>query len=70
MAGRGVDILLGGNPEGLARRDLRAETLEEATPEGAQRLAELTAKHQAATDAEREEVLEPRRSVRARHRAP
>ena len=24
MAGRGVDILLGGNPEGLARRDLRA----------------------------------------------
>ena len=58
MAGRGVDILLGGNPEGLARRDLRAETLEEATPEGAQRLAELTAKHRAATDAEREEVLE------------
>ncbi|MXV99480.1 MAG: preprotein translocase subunit SecA [Acidimicrobiaceae bacterium] len=58
MAGRGVDILLGGNPEGLARRDLRAETLEEATPEGAQRLAELTAKHGAATDAEREEVLE------------
>ena len=58
MAGRGVDILLGGNPEGLARRDLRAETLEEATPEGAERLAELTAKHRAATDAEREEVLE------------
>jgi len=25
MAGRGVDILLGGNPEGLARRALRAE---------------------------------------------
>ena len=58
MAGRGVDILLGGNPEGLARRDLRAEGLDEASTEGAQRLAELTAKHQAATDAEREEVLE------------
>ena len=58
MAGRGVDILLGGNPEGLAGRDLRAEGLDEATPEGAQRLAELTAKHRAATDAEREEVLE------------
>ena len=58
MAGRGVDILLGGNPEGLARRDLRAEGLDEATPEGAQRQAELTAKHRAATDAEREEVLE------------
>ena len=58
MAGRGVDILLGGNPEGLARRDLRAEGLDEASPEGAQRLGELTAKHQAATDAERGEVLE------------
>ncbi len=58
MAGRGVDILLGGNPEGLARRDLRSEGLDPATPEGAQRLAELTDKHAAATDAEREEVLE------------
>ena len=58
MAGRGVDILLGGNPEGLARRDLRAEGLDEDSPEGAQRLSELTAKHRAATDAEREEVLE------------
>ena len=58
MAGRGVDILLGGNPEGLARRDLRAEGLDEATSEGAQRLAELTAKHRAATDAERETVLD------------
>ena len=58
MAGRGVDILLGGNPEGLALRDLRAEGLEEEAPEGAQRLAELTAKHRAATDAERAEVLE------------
>ena len=58
MAGRGVDILLGGNPEGLARRDLRAEGLDDASPEGAQRLGELTAKHQAATDAERGEVLE------------
>ena len=28
MAGRGVDILLGGNPEGLAKRDLRAEGLD------------------------------------------
>ena len=58
MAGRGVDILLGGNPEGLARRDLRAEGLDEAAPEGARRLAELADKHRAATDAERDEVLE------------
>ena len=28
MAGRGVDILLGGNPEGLAKRDVRAEGLD------------------------------------------
>ncbi len=35
MAGRGVDILLGGNPEGLAREKLRKEGIEltEATPE-------------------------------------
>ena len=58
MAGRGVDILLGGNHEGLARRDLSAEGLDAATAEGARRLAELTARHQAATDAERDEVLE------------
>ncbi len=58
MAGRGVDILLGGNPEGLARRDLKSEGLDAETPDGARRLTELTAKHSAATDAEREEVLE------------
>jgi preprotein translocase subunit SecA len=35
MAGRGVDILLGGNPDGLARERLRRENIEitEATPE-------------------------------------
>ena len=33
MAGRGVDILLGGNPEGLARRDVRAEGLDARRPE-------------------------------------
>ncbi len=31
MAGRGVDIVLGGNPEGLATRDLRAQGLEPGT---------------------------------------
>jgi preprotein translocase subunit SecA len=42
MAGRGVDILLGGNPEGLARNDLLAEGL---TPEDApERYAEVLAK--------------------------
>ncbi|MCC7450485.1 MAG: preprotein translocase subunit SecA [Anaerolineae bacterium] len=35
MAGRGVDILLGGNPEGIAREKLRAQGIEitEATPD-------------------------------------
>ncbi len=35
MAGRGVDILLGGNPEGVAREKLRKQGIEitEATPE-------------------------------------
>ena len=41
MAGRGVDILLGGNPEGLARRDLLREKLDPDEPENA---AELTAR--------------------------
>ncbi len=31
MAGRGVDILLGGNPQGMAERELRAEALMEST---------------------------------------
>ena len=58
MAGRGVDILLGGNPEGLAIRDLRNEDLQPDSDEGRARLAELTAKHEVATEAERERVLE------------
>jgi preprotein translocase subunit SecA len=42
MAGRGVDILLGGNPEGLAQNELLAEGLtQEDAPE---RYAELLAK--------------------------
>src|SRR5206468_8432842 len=42
MAGRGVDILLGGNPEGLARQELVAEGY---TPEDApERYQELVAK--------------------------
>jgi preprotein translocase subunit SecA len=44
MAGRGVDILLGGNPEGLASRAARGEGLEPGTVEYEQRLAELIPK--------------------------
>ncbi|MEX1218643.1 MAG: preprotein translocase subunit SecA [Acidimicrobiales bacterium] len=46
MAGRGVDILLGGNAEGLAARDLAAEGLDEHTEEGEARLAALIAAHE------------------------
>ena len=38
MAGRGVDILLGGNPEGLARRDMLREKLD---PDDADNTADL-----------------------------
>ncbi|MYJ46628.1 MAG: preprotein translocase subunit SecA, partial [Acidimicrobiales bacterium] len=41
MAGRGVDILLGGNPEGLARRDMLREKLD---PDDADNTADLVAR--------------------------
>jgi preprotein translocase subunit SecA len=46
MAGRGVDILLGGNAEGLAARDLAAEGIDPDTEEGQARLVELLALHE------------------------
>jgi len=57
MAGRGVDILLGGNPDGLARQALRSQGIEitAATPEQWQ--AALAAARQQ-TDADRQKVLE------------
>ena len=58
MAGRGVDILLGGNPEALAESDLRAEGIDSTDPREETRLAEATKKHRIATDKEREKVLE------------
>ena len=41
MAGRGVDILLGGNPVNLAEREVRAAGMDLATPEGEALVAEL-----------------------------
>ncbi len=58
MAGRGVDILLGGNPDGLARRDVLAEGLDPESEEGAARLAELLPKHKAECQAEGDKVRE------------
>ncbi|MBO4962656.1 MAG: SEC-C domain-containing protein, partial [Clostridia bacterium] len=69
--GRGTDILLGGNPEYLAKQELRNEGIESEKIELAssfvadvddeikelrQRYNELLAKHQAVTEVEKEEV--------------
>ncbi len=46
MAGRGVDIVLGGNPEGLAKRDVFAEGLSLDAEDGQARLKTLFDKYQ------------------------
>jgi preprotein translocase subunit SecA len=56
MAGRGVDIILGGNPEGLADRDVLAEGLDPHSEEGQARRAELLAKYTPICKAEGEKV--------------
>jgi preprotein translocase subunit SecA len=58
MAGRGVDIILGGNPEGMAKRDVRAEGLDPDEDESRPRIDELTAVHGADTKAEGDKVRE------------
>ncbi|MDD4076344.1 MAG: preprotein translocase subunit SecA, partial [Eubacteriales bacterium] len=72
MAGRGTDILLGGNPEFMARRELRqagmedwlieeatghADTDDEEILDARRQFAELYAKHKEVTDAEHEKVV-------------
>jgi preprotein translocase subunit SecA len=58
MAGRGVDIILGGNAEGLAQRDVIAEGLELESEEGQARYQVLLPKYQAETEAEGVKVRE------------
>jgi preprotein translocase subunit SecA len=58
MAGRGVDILLGGNPDALAWRDVKAEGLDPESDEGKARHAELLAKYQPECAAEGDKVRE------------
>jgi preprotein translocase subunit SecA len=57
MAGRGVDILLGGNPEGMARSDLRQQGIEitQSTPEQWQ---EALAKARAVAERDRQKVID------------
>ena len=56
MAGRGVDILLGGNPEGLARDEARASGLDPDTDEGRQRYEAVLPKFVQQCAAEADEV--------------
>ena len=58
MAGRGVDIILGGNPEGLARDATLAEGLDPATDDGRARYDVYLEKFKASCAAEGEKVRE------------
>ncbi|MFS8495910.1 MAG: preprotein translocase subunit SecA [Actinomycetes bacterium] len=58
MAGRGVDIMLGGNPEGLAKAELKKQGIGPDDPEYESRLAELTEKYAAEIEPDRQKVLE------------
>ena len=58
MAGRGVDILLGGNPEGMASRGVVSEGLDPDSDEGVARYEELLAKYGEECVAEGEQVRE------------
>ena len=58
MAGRGTDILLGGNPEFLAREHLRRKGISPDHPDNLEMWEKTLAEYQARTDAEHDEVVE------------
>jgi preprotein translocase subunit SecA len=58
MAGRGVDIILGGNPEGLAKLDAQSEGLLLDSPEGIARVEELIKQYEPECEAEGEKIRE------------
>jgi preprotein translocase subunit SecA len=58
MAGRGVDILLGGNPEGLAMNEAQSRGLDDSTEEGQAALGELAEKFQEVCRSEGEKIRE------------
>ena len=70
MAGRGVDIVLGGNPEGLAHDEVRAQGLEVRLRRGPRALRVAAGEVQAAVRRRGGRGARPRRAVRARQRAP
>lgn len=57
MAGRGTDILLGGNPEFLAKEQLKKENLDPGADDYQARVSELTKKFKEQTDKEHDEVV-------------
>jgi preprotein translocase subunit SecA len=57
MAGRGTDILLGGNPEFLAKEKLRKDNLDPELSENQQKYQEIYQKIKQETDIEHEEVV-------------
>ncbi len=57
MAGRGTDILLGGNPEYLAKEQLKKEGLDPEDTANQERFQELLKHIKVETDAEHEEVV-------------
>ncbi|MGH9305705.1 MAG: preprotein translocase subunit SecA [Acidimicrobiales bacterium] len=58
MAGRGVDILLGGNPELLAEAEVHAEGIDLDTPEGIERRDQLSARFETQCQADGAKVRE------------
>ena len=56
MAGRGVDILLGGNPEGLARRDMLREKLDPDDPDNTADLVSRAERYEPECRVEGDEV--------------
>lgn len=58
MAGRGTDILLGGNPDFLARREFAQTEMDENTPEGQQKYQEILEAKRLETKKEHDEVVQ------------
>jgi preprotein translocase subunit SecA len=58
MAGRGVDILLGGNPEGLARHEMLAKGLDPDSDEGRPEYERLLARFQKECEEEGDRIRE------------
>ena len=58
MAGRGVDVLLGGNPESLAERDMRAKGHDHQSEQGQAFYSQRLAYHTEITERERQQVIE------------